>query len=259
VTGDTCSPDFPTLNPVIPKTASFSDTDGFVTKLSSSGNALVYSTYLGGTGSDTANGIAVDPQGRVYVAGETTSLDFPTVQAVQNSFGEFSSAFITALTASGNAFVYSTYLHGSGPCQWAFGIGAYTRAHGIAVDYVGSAYVTGATNSRCFPTTPTDPLQMFLDGLTGLAFVFLPPYDGFVTKLGNSGALVYSTYLGGRYDDQGTAIAVDPQGNAYVTGNTASLDFPVTFWNAAQPQFAGGFYSGDAFVAKIVDNICVTP
>jgi len=255
VTGATCSTNFPTRNPVIAKTASPSDWDGFVTKLSANGNALVYSTYLGGSGYDLAHGVAVDPQGKVYVAGETTSVDFPTANAFKPSYGELTSAFITALTADGSAFLYSTYLHGSELCQTVFGIGAWTRAYGIAVDSVGAAYVTGATNSRCFPITPTDPLQILLDGPTGLAFVYLPPNDAFVTKFSPAGALAYSTYLGGRYADQGTAIAVDLGGNAYLTGNTASVDFPVTPWSAAQSQFAGGFYAGDAFVAKLVHNV----
>ena len=99
---------------------------------------------------------------------------------------------------------------------------------------------------------------MMLDGPTGLAFVYLPPSDAFVTKFSANGAFAYSTYLGGRYSDAGRAIAVDSVGDAYVTGRSASPDFPVTFWNAAQPLNNGGGYAGDAFVAKISDGVRVS-
>jgi len=208
--------------------------DGFVAKLNPAGSALVYSTYLGGSGGTQAWGIAVDALSNAYVTGSTSSIDFPTTAgAFQSAFagggGFFRDAFVTKLDPYGSALVYSTYLGGSGD----------DLSSGIAVDAHGNAYVTGYTNSSNFPTTPR-AVQLASAG---------GPFDAFVTKLNSLGsALVYSTYLGGGDYDIGYGIAVDAGGKAYVTGRTLSSNFPTTPC-AAQSTFGGGLF--DAFVAKL--------
>ena len=180
---------------------------------------LVYSTYLGGSGDDFFGRIAVDDSGSAYVTGGTRSADFPTTPGtVQAALRGTLDAFVTKLDPTGTAIVYSTYLGGSGD---RFGTG--DAGSGIAVDSDGNAYVTGGTFSADFPTTP-GAFQTTLGGLS----------DAFVTKLDPTGsALVYSTYLGGRANtvstgEGGSGIAVDVDGNAYVTGTTENGDFPTT-------------------------------
>jgi len=186
---------------------------------------LIYSTYLGGRESEIGHAIAVDGSGNAYVTGETGSTDFPTKNAFQPSRARgVVHAFVTKLDAGG-ALAYSTYLGGSG--------GDY--GHGVAVDGSGNAYVTGSTGSTDFPTKNAfQPSRA-----RGVVHAF-------VTKLDAGGALAYSTYLGGSGGDGGSGIAVDGSGNAYVTGTTASTDFPTK--NAFQPSFAG---ISNAFVTKL--------
>jgi uncharacterized repeat protein (TIGR01451 family) len=192
---------------------------------------LVYSTYLGGSGADYGNGIAVDASGNVYVTGSTNSTDFPTANPLQSQCGSCEigggDAFVVKLNASGSALVYSTYLGGNSSDQ----------ANGIAVDASGNAYVVGYTQSSDFPTA--NPLQAFGG-----------EQDAFVAKLNAAGsALVYSTYLGGNIWESGLGIAVDASGNAYVTGSTASTNFPTV--NPLQSECIACHYGGDAFVAKL--------
>jgi hypothetical protein len=241
VTGWTISysPGFPTTTGAF-QTANAGYADAFVTKLAPAGNATVYSTYLGGEDDDFGWGIAVDPGGSAYVTGETYSVSpgFPTTPgAFQAANAGFSNAFITKLAPAGNALVYSTYLGGE----------AYDWGFGIAVDSEGNAYVSGGTKSSSpgFPTTP----DAFQTAFAGFA-------DAFVTKLAPAGsALVYSTYLGGEDWDEGGRIALDSEGNAYVSGVTWSDGFPTTP-GAFQTAFAGG--TGDAFVTKIVARCDLT-
>jgi hypothetical protein len=205
------------------------DNDAFVTKLNAAGTALVYSTYLGGNGKDSAAAISVDSAGNAYVTGFTTSTDFPTSPGAfqrANRDALRGQAFVTKLNASGTALVYSTLLGGSS------GAGA----SGIAVDSSGYAYVTGATSSTDFPTTP----GAFQRG--GQSHVF-------VTKLDRDGSsLVYSTFIGGGGPDGAAGISVDSLGSAYVVGFTASNSFPTA--NALQRTNASGLafksYSGGA-------------
>jgi len=227
VTGDTSSVNFPIAHALQPRYGG--NTDAFVVKLTPAGNALVYSTYLGGRGDDGGSRIAVDGVGAAYVTGRTSSTDFPTVHALQPRYSGSQDAFVAKLTPVGNALVYSTYLGGSGD----------DYGSGIAVDRAGAAYVTGTTASTNFPTAHA--LQSRYGG--GDYF------DAFVAKLTPAGnALVYATYLGGSGDDVGHGIAVDGAGAAYVTGETSSVNFPTTA-NALQPRFGGG--SQDAFVTKL--------
>jgi hypothetical protein len=184
---------------------------------------LVYSTYLGGSGIDEGSSIAVDDDGQVYVAGFTESLDFPLARAARPVSGGEQDAFVAKLSADGERLIYATYLGGSGQ----------DHAVSIATDSSGKAYVTGFTTSPNFPTC--NAAQPALHGSA----------NSFVTKLNVNGALVFSTYLGGSQLDFGSSVAVDAWGNVYVTGITASSDFPLA--HALQPAFGG---VSDAYVAK---------
>ena len=165
---------------------------------------ISYSTYLGGSGADAANALAVDTSGAVYVAGFTASYNFPTLAPVQAANGGGNDVFVAKLTAAGNALVYATYLGGTGD----------DRAFGIAVDSTGAAYVTGWTQSSNFPVR--NALQASLAG----------GQNAFLVKLTPTGnGLAYSTYLGGNGSDSGNGIAVDSSGNAYVAGDTTSSNF----------------------------------
>jgi len=230
---------FPTVNAFQPNFAG-GNNDAFVTKIDSSGSSLVYSTYLGGgkviNGTeDWGEAIAVDSAGSAYVTGYTYSPDFPvTVGALDTSRAGLD-AFITKFTPDGAALVYSTFLGGAGREQ----------GQGIAVDANGNAYVTGITES--FDSPFTSAYEGF--PVTSGAFQTRGSYDAFVSKLNSKGsALVYSTYLGGSADvDRGWAIALDDAGNACVTGDTVSTNFPVS--NAIQAAYGGGL--SDAFVTKL--------
>jgi photosystem II stability/assembly factor-like uncharacterized protein len=223
VTGQTWSTDFPTANPF--QTNLKGLYNAFVTKLTADGASLVYSTYLGGS-ADRGSGIAVDAAGNAYVTGYTFSDNFPTVNPFQSTLKGPFNAFVTKLAADGASLVYSTYLGGTGA----------DSGSGIALDAVGSAYVTGSTSSSNFPTA--NPFQPNLKGTT----------NTFVTKLFADGAsLVYSTYLGGSAftGDGGYGIAVDAAGNAYVTGHTTSTNFPTV--SSFQANLKG---AANAFVTK---------
>jgi hypothetical protein len=193
--------------------------------------ALVYSSYIGGGGSDQAFAIAVGSGGDIFISGTTTSTDFPLAGAIQGSAGGNSDVFVSRIKADGSALVYSTYLGGS----------STDAGLGIAVDGSGSAYVTGYTRSSGFPTR--NAIQTTIGG----------DYDAFVTKLSPDGAsLVYSTYWGGNNPDQGYAIAVDVNGNAYVTGATQSANFPLV--NPIQKQMGNvpdAWGTSDVFVSEI--------
>ncbi len=222
LTGSTTSDAFPIGTGAPRPTGSLSD--AFVTKLNPAGTAIVYTTYLGGTGSDSGNAIAIDASGNAYVAGDTESTDFPVANPIQFAIAGRRNAFVTKLSPTGT-LVYSTYLGGGGQ----------DSAFGIAVDGAGSAYVCGETRSSNFPTQA--PLQALSAGGT----------DGFVAKLAPSGSqLVYSTYLGGSRNDHANAIAADATGAAYVAGDTTSTNFPVVA--ALQSTNAGRV---DAFVSKL--------
>ena len=226
ISGFTVSTNFPTAGPVQAANASFQD--AFVTKLNAAGTALVYSTYLGGNGNDQARGLAVDSAGSAYVTGFTNSTNFPTANAFDATIGSNGDdAFVTKLNAQGNALVYSTYLGGSDSAEFG---------QAITVDSAGNAYVTGNTFSDDFPTV--NPIQSANAGGST---------DAFLSKLNAQGnALVYSTYLGGGGNDSGEGIKVDSAGNAYVGGDTASINFPTL--SPIQDAQRG---DGDVFVAKV--------
>jgi photosystem II stability/assembly factor-like uncharacterized protein len=210
-----------------------SDDDAFLCKLNSSGNALVYSTYLGGSGHEYGYGIAVDPAGNAYITGQTDSNNFPTLNAAQINKGSndgASDAFLMKVNSDGSALLYSTYLGGS--------VG--DTGYAVAADTSGNAYVTGQTSSLNFP---------IVNAFQSSVSVYSSSAAAFVTKLSDAGALVYSTYLGGSSGgtDSGRAIAVDAEGCAYVTGQAGSTNFPTL--NPIQGANGGG--SSDAFVTKL--------
>jgi hypothetical protein len=227
VTGSTSSTNFPTLSALQPSNGG--GEDAFVTKLSSADGALIYSTYLGGSGDDESDGIAIDPGGNAFVAGSTTSPQFPTtLGALQLNDKGLEDAFVTKLNATGSALSYSTYVGGS----------SYDGANAIAVGADGEAYVTGRSFSADFPTQ--HPLQPALAGIG----------DAFVAKLNSTGgALAYSTYLGGSNLDFGSDITIDSAGEAYVTGVTFSASFPTK--RPEQPSCGKPCSLGDGFVSKL--------
>jgi len=230
VTGWTQSTDYDVTAGAFQTTYGGGDYDVFVTKLNASGSRLVYSTYIGGSGTDVGRGIAVDGSGNAYVTGITWSTDYDVMAgAFQATKGGIYDVFVTKLNASGSSLVYSTYIGGS---NWDEG-------WGIAVDGSGNAYVTGETNSTDYDVT-AGAFQTTKGG----------SYDVFVTKLNASGSgLVYSTYIGGSDYDEGKGIAVDGSGNAYVTGYTySSTDYDVTA-GAFQTTYGGGNW--DVVVTKL--------
>jgi hypothetical protein len=234
ITGSTASTNFPTSTSVAgtkPYQGTYGgDTDAFVTMLRYDGQAVIYSTYLGGNSFDVGYGIAVDSSGDAYIVGSTSSADFPTTSNPfqTTGYGGNTDAFVAKLDPSGSQLLYSSFLGGNNiDCGFA-----------IAVDEAGNAYVTGSTQSTNFPVV--NPIQ---SGNPGPSFS-----HAFVAKVNPQGtALVYSTYLGGSSMDSGQGIAVDIGGFAYVVGFTYSTNFPTTS-NALQGKNAG---SVDAFITKL--------
>lgn len=258
--GSTASNDFPTAHPfqVTPGGAG----DVYVAVLNATGTGLVYSTYLGGSGSDRAAGIAVDSSGNAYVTGETDSQDFPVVAALQPNSGGDRNAFVVKLDPTGNP-IYSTYLGGTG----------FAAGGGIAADASGNAYVVG-TAGVGFPLVgPGQSFTQFSNFIAklnpaGSALVFSSPFasnlettkivvdsnqrmyiagntsaatnsvsalqqnfgggatDGYVTVLDSSESIVFSTLLGGSRDENFTSVGVDSAGNIYVSGSTDG-NFPI--------------------------------
>jgi uncharacterized protein (TIGR03437 family) len=212
VTGATGSADFPTTAGVL-RTFFAGGGDAFVTKLSGPG-AILWSTFLGGVDNDQAFGIAVDSSGSPYVTGATNSSNFPVVGAHQPACAAASiftspcaDAFLARLNATGSVLLFSTFLGGQGN----------DAGRAIAVDAQGNAYLAGITNSINFPVA--GPIQGSLASPPG-------PQDLFLAKLSPTGALTYSTYLGGSGEDTPGGIAVDGHGNAWVAGFTRSPNFP---------------------------------
>jgi len=245
VTGVTDSSNFPTTAGAFQITFARGTADAFVSKINAGGSALLYTTYLGGSGGDSATAIAIDASGNAYITGGTESPEFPiTAGAFQTTCPQcdgqlFGDAFVTKLNGTGSALLYSTYLGGTRD----FNVGG-----GIATDTSGNAYVPGGTDSSDFPITPGAFQTIF--GGVGSKVGF---GDGFVTKLNAAGsALVYSTFLGGNGDEDFLlgGIAVDTSGDAYVTGDTDSSNFPTTA-GAFQSTIGGDF---DAFVSKLSAN-----
>ncbi len=224
VAGATTSTNFPTRNPI--QASNRGGLDMFIAKFNSLGTNIVYSTYLGGQFGDVARGIAVDGAGNAWVAGGTFSNDFPVASAFQPTNRGLGDAFIARINSAGSALNYSSFLGG----------GNTDEAADVAIDTAGNAYVVGNTSSTDFNTK--NPLQANNRG----------QQDVFITKVSPEGsALVYSTYLGGQRADLGNAIAVDQANNVYITGSTASNNFPLQ--SPLQATYGGA--DVDAFVTKM--------
>ncbi|MGE5820818.1 MAG: CARDB domain-containing protein, partial [Deltaproteobacteria bacterium] len=223
--------------------------DAFVAKVDPAGATLLYASYIGGSGDDRGNGIAVDAAGNAYITGETNSTQ--TTFPDGNGFGAIPGfdltqnggvdAFVAKVNAAGTALLYATYIGGSGD----------DRGNGIAVDAVGNAYITGETNS----TEATFPDGDGFGLIPGFDLTQNGGVDAFVAELDAAGTtLVFGAYIGGAGDDRGKGIAVDAAGDVYIAGETNSTEttFPVkTGPDQAQNL---GF---DAFVAKICNSICI--
>jgi hypothetical protein len=194
------------------------NTDAFVTELNTSGSALVYSSYLGGSGADFGEGIAVDSAGNAYITGSTQSTNFPVVNGLQINNNGSSDAFVTQVNYTGEQILYSTYLGGS----------QVDAGQSIQLDGSGNAYIAGYTFSSDFLTAnpPSSPsFQSLLGGEVGATGA-----DAFVAELnitGTGSKLVMSTFLGGTGDDRAYGLALDgsQSPNIYITGTTVSL-FP---------------------------------
>ena len=245
VVGITYSTDYPTKSP-IQGGVEDSMADAFVTKINPTGTALVYSTYVRGSGDDAAYGVAVDSNNEAIVVGVTNSADFPvtsgafqkTNNGAASNGGDF---FVTKFNAAGTGYVYSTFLGGSiGVPQLPTPV-ADAGGPAIALDSSGDAYITGSTYDPDFPVTLNAAQQtkdyVDADGLS----------NAIVAEFGSSGGLIYSTYLGGggiNTSSGGQAIAVDGQGDAFVAGYTSQPDFPIIDPLSGQstlPQATDGF------------------
>jgi hypothetical protein len=296
VVGNTHSDNFPISANAAQDTRA-GESDVYIVKLNPQGNDIIYSTYLGGSGYDKAYGIALDSDGSVYVTGTTLSNNFPTIHAVQTTYGGSQDAFVAKLNPDGSQFIYSTYLGGSGS-DAAIGIGVDANHHariagftasnnlpthaayqasingtgdilfaslipdGSAFDYLtylgggnseaamdvfvddsGNSYLSGFTTSSDYPTI--DPFQDTYS-TPGCSSASNICHDGFVTRLNADGVPTYSTYIGGNGRDEVYAIALDGDANMYLTGQTSSLNFPVA--NPYQATLPG---TDSAFVSKL--------
>ncbi|MDA2928492.1 SBBP repeat-containing protein [Acidobacteria bacterium AH-259-O06] len=235
VFGRTQSLNFPLSNSLSQNLGGFSDM--FLMKMNPEGSQVVYSTYIGGSGSEdlfeVSGDLQIDRQGNIYLTGDTESADFPVVNAFQPELKGTADAFVVKVDPSGSSLVFSTYLGGS----------KNETGFSLAVDETGDVYVAGGTQSADFPTV--NPAQQDFAG------GFVLASDCFVAKLKSDGsALVYATYIGGSMDDVCFGIDLDGAGNAYLAGGTASADFPAV--NAFQSTFGGGSrFLLDAFVTKL--------
>jgi hypothetical protein len=246
VAGETDTSDFPTTPGALQTQNTLTKEYAFITKLNPSGTTLIYSTFLGGTNGNSAAGIGVDSSGNAYVAGGTDSSDFPVTAgtAIQSVFplnNMGPSAFLSELDPNGASLLYSTYLGGNGK----------DVVTGLALDPNANAYLAGNTSSTNFPVTFGHALQTANNTGGNASNLFLSRID--TTKTGLT-SLVYSTYLGGSTGETGGAVAVDSNGNAYLTGSTESFDFPTV--NAFQSSLLG---TRDALVARVdtVNSILV--
>lgn len=227
VTGNTRSANFPLQSP-LPNAQFAGNTDGFISKVSAAGQDLFYSTFVGGNLDDSVNGVAVDSAGNAYIAGETSSDNFPTTtNPYQKDLKGLADMFATKLNPSGNQLLYSTYVGE---------FDAEERAQAVAVDTAGNIIIAGFTTTFAFPTTEGAYDRTF-NGATDIILV----------QLNATGQqLVFSTYFGGNSHDLPRGLAVDGAGEIYMAGYTQSVDFPTTE-GAFQRTFRG---IQDAFLAR---------
>ena len=198
--------------------------EGYLLKFNSTGNGIVYSTYVGGSDDDEITSIAVDSSGNVYAAGSTASDDFPELNGYDESFNGQSDCFVVKVNSTGTGVFYSTYVGGSN----------IDELKSISVDADGVVYATGSTASSNFPTQ-----NAYSDSLNGVI-------DCFLFKLSQDGtSILYSSYIGGSNTEYGSAVIHDSAGAAYITGYTKSNDYPLV--NAFDDKFSG---ISEAFVSK---------
>ncbi len=224
ITGVTGSVDFPNT------TGAFDESfnvvyDAFVLKLNETGSGVIYSTFIGGLGGDVGYGITIDINNQVYITGETKSTDFPITPNAYNS--TIRGVFILSLNKNGSELLYSTFI----------GLGT---GKSISIDINGNVYITGYTGSPKFPTTPNANDSSFNRR-----------NDCFILKLDpKDSSLLYSTFIGGRWDDYGNDIVIDENGDIFITGITDSHDFPTTS-GSFDTQYNS---DGDAFALKLRIN-----
>ncbi|MBD3258654.1 hypothetical protein GF377_09500, partial [candidate division GN15 bacterium] len=226
VVGYTQSTDFPLLGPVQDTLAG--GFDAFVTKINADGSALSYSTYLGGALTDIGQAIDVDGSGRAAITGYTTSTDFPTVGAYQDTLGSITGTdiFVSRLNSVGGVLTYSTYL------------GGIKSEFGEVIRYGNAGTLTIAGRSLSLNYPLVNELQSTREGNSDLI----------LTQFNAQGSsLLFSTFLGGTEDEYADGMDIDESGRVFIAGTTSSLDFPSI--NASQPDYGGG--SRDAFVLRL--------
>ncbi len=234
--GVTDSRNFPAINPL--QSTNSGDSDGFITKISATGNVVNFSTYFGGSSFDNITSIAVDNTNNIYLTGVTNSRDFTVVNAMQSTKSTSLDAFVSKLNPTGSNLVYSTYLGGNGDDQ----------ANSLSLDPDNNVYLTGVTTSTNFPLK--DATQKVIGG----------EQDAFMTKLNALGtALDFSTYLGGIGSESGLSIIVDGKANVFMTGITNSMDFPMTkpLQNSCGCDFMKKI--SDGFVVSFVEEVLPPP
>lgn len=230
VVGQTGCSDFPVTAGTVQTTYRGSGCNSFITKLDADGQHLIFSTLLGGSYADTITSLALDINGNIYVTGGTGSADFPTTPgAFDTTNHDNSDIFVSKINPTATSLIYSTYLGGANQ----------DSGQDIKVDKNGNAFITGWTQSTAFPTT-SGSFDTTYNGVR----------DTYITKFNSTGTgLIYSTYFGGMEDDYARSIAIDANGNAYITGYTTSSSdfFPIT------PGAYNESYSGDqdVFVTKL--------
>ncbi|MCP4584259.1 MAG: hypothetical protein GY839_21815 [candidate division Zixibacteria bacterium] len=201
-----------------------------ITKLSSNGTNILYSTFLGGSGWDDGYVIKLDDDDNIYFGGKSSSPDFPTVNAYDSTYGDDHDVVVGKLSADGSELLFSTYLGDSGD----------EFAKDIAIDSSGKVYLTGSTKSENFPMVNA------FDSTYGGNYV----YDAFAAIFSNTGSeLHYSTFIGSSYDDYGKAIEINEQGQIYIGGFTRSRYFPI--YDAYDDSYNG---MGDAFLIQFSEN-----
>jgi hypothetical protein len=243
LTGYSSTLDFPTTTGSYQQhnkeTAGVYGANAFVSKLTSSGTALVFSTYIGGSNNDRSFALGLGNDRSIFICGSTSSMDYPVsdscLQKRMLAPATSTTGFVTRLSSDGARLIYSSFLGGS--------VGE--DAYGVAVDSGLNAVVTGRTYSPDFPVTP-QAFQITLKSPKGQA-------NGFVTKLNPSGSkLLFSTFLGGAGDDQARAVALDSSGHPYVVGIVHSRNFPVTI--GALLDTAALYSKSKGFISKLSRN-----
>jgi PKD repeat protein len=225
VTGRTWSGNFHTTGGAF-RTAPAGDADAFLTKIADTGDYLVYSTYLGGLGSDSGVAVALDPEGNAIVTGTCMPAGFPVTDGAMNSSGAGTDVFATKFGKNGNAPIFSAVLGGTGS----------DSATGIVIDPAGIVHIAGNTDSADFPGLANSSSSAPRGGK-----------DIFIAGLNSSGGMVHSACLGGSGDDTASGISTDPDGRLFITGMTASKDFPITS-GALATALKGG---SDAFISML--------